>query len=112
MFATVSASVRAAFIAGMTTITLPGGRSPFRSDTTGLHVDGAAAPDGDLDHRTERGERAEQHRGGDRERALAAPGIGSRRASGRRMASYRSGRPGSVPTIPCSQPNSTWPPRQ
>src|SRR3954469_8515244 len=64
---TVRSSVRAAFQAGITTMTRPGGRS----GTHGLHVDGAATAQRRLDERAGDSERGEHRGGRERERAAA-----------------------------------------
>src|SRR3954468_24037822 len=55
---TVRSSVRAAFHAGITTITLPGG---LWSDTARLHVDAATAAGGHLDGGGDDRERHQRH---------------------------------------------------
>src|SRR4051794_35237524 len=56
---TVRSSVRAAFHAGITTITLPGG---LWSGTARLHVDAATAAGGHLDGGGDEGERQQRRR--------------------------------------------------
>ena len=82
-----------------------------RSGTTSLHVDGAAASRGYLDRRGH-GRHRKQRRGG-RQRQRA--GLCRHRcATGLRPADgvVQVGPPRSVPTRPCSHPNSACPPRQ
>src|SRR3954454_11699929 len=63
---TVRSSVRAAFQAGITTITLPSGRS----GTAGIHVDAAAAAGHALGGDAGEAERHQRGGGGDRVRPL------------------------------------------
>ncbi len=77
-----------------------------------LHVHGPPRPRYDLGSRECRGDGSEHHGRGeharaparDRSRGREPPAAGSR-------CTGRAG-PGSEPTSPCSQPNTSWPPRQ
>ena len=110
---TVRSSVRAAFQAGITTITLPAGAAT-RADaavqarrTYSRRSRRAAAPLDDRAASATRQQRRGRASAAARSRALS----GRLRAAGRRTASYRLGCPGRHPTKPCSHPNMTWPPR-